>query len=388
MTGHVFSAGWEKSIRFNRHLETPNAGTKPETGLENPSSFLIQVAVKTDLNYSSLFVQGSCKVTVEVMVKARLRLDPWPADYESPFQIDDFDDAADEKVDNTVEGIPWQAVPPPKPRPRLEPLHFVDGVRRVEARVIVDDGSGQIIRGLFGSAAVGAVRVEQEQANFEGIRVVRYLIAGTGRTVEGETLKVGNTELFFEPCSEPDASPTAPLQCLQNLMRTEEASLAESVSSESACVFADGPLTYFTTFNLSTVGVVKRLFKSYLDAQSFALVYQLAVGERTPIFAITDGKYDRYSWYLRVGKPRTMDHAAAGVLRLELRSGVGLSRAIELADLSATCIPAFVAESFRDPRAPQNLLPVGSLEQELRHRLGDGLTIRRTIEESLFASSS
>ena len=47
-------------------------------------------------------------------------------------------------------------------RPAL--IHFVDGVRRVEARIIVDDNSGRIIRGLFGSAAVGAVRVEQNQA--------------------------------------------------------------------------------------------------------------------------------------------------------------------------------------------------------------------------------
>jgi hypothetical protein len=66
---------------------------------------------------------------------------------------------------------------------------------------------------------------------------------------------------------------------------------------------------------------------------------------------------------------------------------VGLDRALELADLSATCIPIFVAESFRDPRSPQNLLPVGALEQELRRRLGDPISIRRAIETRLFALS-
>jgi hypothetical protein len=82
-----------------------------------------------------------------------------------------------------------------------------------------------------------------------------------------------------------------------------------------------------------------------------------------------------------------MDHAISGILRLEVRSGVGLKKAVELADLSASCIPAFVAESYRDPRAPQNLLPVGALEQELRHRMGDPLSIRRAIEAKLFAES-
>ena len=75
------------------------------------------------------------------------------------------------------------------------------------------------------------------------------------------------------------------------------------------------------------------------------------------------------------------------MLRLEVRSGVGLARAVELADLSAGCIPAFSGDSFRDPRSPQNLLPVGSLERELRHRLGDAMAIRRAIETKLFRMS-
>src|SRR3972149_358265 len=95
-----------------------------------------------------------------------LRLDPWPAEYESSFQIDEFEQEADGKVDAAVEGIGWRAVEP-KALSRPEPIHFVDGVRRVEARVIVDDESGRIIRGLVGSVAVGAVRVERSRAEFQ-----------------------------------------------------------------------------------------------------------------------------------------------------------------------------------------------------------------------------
>ena len=55
------------------------------------------------------------------------------------------------KVEIEVEGIGWNAVEP-QTHERPVPIHFVDGVRRVEARIILDDESGRIIRGLFGSA--------------------------------------------------------------------------------------------------------------------------------------------------------------------------------------------------------------------------------------------
>lgn len=320
------------------------------------------------------------------MPPIRLTLDPWPAEYESSFEIDGFDEEDQVKVDTDVEGVAWQAIEPPK-QERTGVLYFIDGVRRVEARVIVDDGSGRIIRGLYGSAAVGAVRVESKMASFEEIRVKRLIVAGTGILPEAELLTVGNTQLPFEPISVADTTPLGPVEGLQNLMRTEEATLGEALASKADCVFADGPLTYFSGVMQTTVGVIKRLIEPYLSALQFELVRRLGTGQRTPLFVITRPKYDRYSWYLRVGQPRVMDHDVAGVLRLEVRSGAGIERARELADLSASCIPSFVGEAFRDPRAPQNLLPIGALETKLRHRLGDSLTIRRAIEARLFEVS-
>jgi hypothetical protein len=170
-------------------------------------------------------------------------------------------------------------------------------------------------------------------------------------------------------------------------MRSAEASLGEQITTNADCVFADGPLTYFSTLMQTTVGIIKRLVEPYLTAAQFELVRRLRAGQRTPLFVITKGKYERYSWYLRVSQPRTMDHDLTGVLRLEVRSGAGLQKAKHLANLSATCIPTFAGQSFRDPRAPQNLLPIGALENELRHRLGDALTIRRAIETKLFEMS-
>ena len=326
------------------------------------------------------------------MTAIRLRLDPWPAEYESSFQIDDFEQDAG-KVETDVEGIGWRAVEP-QPRVRPEPIHFIDGVRRVEARIIIDDESGRIIRGLLGSIGVGTVRVEQSLATFQEIGIQRWIVVGAGVALddkviaEANHLRIGNADLIFEPVAVPDNTPAAAIARLQNCMRDAEARLAEELSPESACVFADGPLTYFSGIKQPAVGVIKRLVEPYLPASQFDLVRQLRTGQRTPLFVITKAKYDRYSWYLRVGMPRAMDHDVAGVLRLEVRSGIGLERAIEIANLSTSCLPSFAGDSFRDPRSPQNLLPIGSLENELRHRLGDSLAIRRAIETKLFGMSN
>jgi hypothetical protein len=327
------------------------------------------------------------------MTSSRLRLDPWPAEYQSSFQIDEFEPDSAGKVETDVEGVGWGAVEPQR-RARPEPLHFVDGVRRVEARIIVDDESGRIIRGLFGSVGVGSVRVERNAATFREIRVQRHIVVGAGVPLDGDVItevsavQVGNARMTFQPVSVPDNSPAAAVAGLQNCMRDAEARLAEELSAESACVFADGPLTYFSGIKQPAVGVIKRLVEPYLSASQFELVRQLRIGQRTPLFVITKAKYDRYSWYLRVGAPRPMDHDVAGVLRLEVRSGIGLERAVEIARLSASCLPGFAGESFRDPRSPQNLLPIGSLENELRHRLGDPVSIRRAIETKLFGMTN
>ena len=314
---------------------------------------------------------------------SRLRLDPWPGDYEGAFQIEEFEQSAPDEIDIAAERQEWSAIEA-EWMERPEPLVFVDGVRRIEARVLADDDSGRQIHGLFGSIAAGCVFASRSNALFEDIRVRRYVIIGGSEISEPVSLRIGNANLIFEPFHTDDCTPSGPVLGLQQLMRQEEASIAEEHSDSAICVFADGPLTYLTTIHQRTVGVIKRLFQPYISASHFGLVRRLEVGERTPLFAIQDGKYDRYSWYLRIADRRAMDHDVAGVLRLEVRTGVGLESAMELANLSAACLPLFAADTTRDPRAPQNLLPVGSLEQELKHRMGDSTAVRRAIENFLY----
>ncbi len=264
-------------------------------------------------------------------------------------------------------------------------LLFVDGSRRVETRLLADH-NGRIVHGLFGSLAVGAVRTGRPKARYEEIRVQRYLLMGHG-IAQSERVRVGEQRVDFEECPVIKNSPLEVMAALQNRMREAEAHLAESLTQRADCIFVDGPLTYFSAIRQAAVGVIKTLQQPYLEAGRLGLVRQLQKGYRTPLFAILDGKADRYSWYLRVADPPPLDHPLSGVLRLEVRQGLGLEAAQRLADLSAAVLPRFASTSIRDPRAPQNLLPIGALEDELRRRMGDPLCLRRAIERQLFRAA-
>jgi hypothetical protein len=55
---------------------------------------------------------------------------------------------------------------------------------------------------------------------------------------------------------------------------------------------------------------------------------------------------------------------------------------IRLANLSQSCLARFASDSSKDSRAPQNLYPIGGLERELRHRLGDPKLLYRALREA------
>jgi hypothetical protein len=57
---------------------------------------------------------------------------------------------------------------------------------------------------------------------------------------------------------------------------------------------------------------------------------------------------------------------------------------VDVADRVSHNLQRFASRPEHDPRAPQNLQPVGALEKRLRHELGDSRYIRRLIEDSLY----
>jgi hypothetical protein len=85
----------------------------------------------------------------------------------------------------------------------------------------------------------------------------------------------------------------------------------------------------------------------------------------------------RTSWYLQL--PRTAGVPWSGVVRLECSADLPLAEVTRLGDLTARVLPPLASVPHKDPRAPQNLVPIGGLERELRHRLGDQQILYRAL---------
>lgn len=311
-----------------------------------------------------------------------VRLDPWEPEYESAIQLPEETEAFGD-VDTQVESASWTAVEPSRVTTPAE-LLFVDGVRRIDHRILVETGDRTLF-GLLGCFGVGATRIAAPRASIAGERIQRVSIVGGGLELPRIQLQLptGKARVAYEPQTVAENTLEAPLVGLQNAMRECEAELAASLSSADSVVFLDGPLTFFTPTNASVVGFVKRLIRSYLPPDKSPLLKTLKVAQRSPIFLIKETRHQRYSWYMRIGSGRAIDSSLTGVVRLETSGSVGLETTRRLADLSAAMLPRFASAHGHDPRAPQNLYPIAGLEQALRHRLGDTLLIRRAIEAYL-----
>jgi hypothetical protein len=312
----------------------------------------------------------------------RLRADPWAPDYGMGFDAAGAEEpelAPDPGVETTDWGRPI-APPPRDPCP----VWFVDGVRRVELRVVAENDVRRT-HGLFGSYAVGSVRCDG-RATFGEHAVGRAVVLACGVKPEPVQARVGQSDLRFEAQTTPGADPNAPLQRLQDLMREEERALAARlVLDRVPLVLVDGPLRLGEEGGSPAVGVVKRSVRRYLDDEHEALIGRLGAGQRTPVFGLLDRQAGLrgYSWYTRIAALRPPWHDHAGVVRCEVRAGVGPAEAVALADRVTATLPAYAGRPS-DPRTPQNLAPVAALEAWLRHRMGESRLIRRALTGRLF----
>jgi uncharacterized protein len=307
-----------------------------------------------------------------------LRLDPWSAEYDASLLIAEAEEPA-ATVDPRVETANWAALRAEEPMFAPQ-TYFVDGVRRIDHRLRIV-GSGTCF-GLLGTFAVGAVAA-RVQPGVVRESVTRLMCVGGGIELPAFEAVVSRLPLVFEPHPVPENTPLSPLDGLQSAMRRAEGALASELAAAGGLVFLDGPLTFAGSGRSAVVGFVKRLLRSYLPPDAAALLPRLKVGERTPLFLIEDAMHPRYSWYARIAYGRPIEDALTGVVRLETSAAAGLAAARERADLSAALLPPFASDPAHDPRAPQNLLPIGGLETRLRHLMGDPLIVRRAIESRL-----
>jgi hypothetical protein len=310
-----------------------------------------------------------------------LKADPWNPDYgagaEAPFE----DEANKVVVDPSVETTDWSVPLTPRPCPD-EPVCFVDGVMRIDLRVLAEDGDRRAW-GLLGSYAAGGVRCNSSADFVEDPCIGRVLVLGGRIPSPPLEITAGRVTLSYEPRSIAADAPPLQRRTLQRLMLEAEQRMAMRLATEGGLVFADGPLHLKTAGELPVVGVVKRMVTAYLEGDEAALLPRLAPGDRTPIFAMGNAVLDRYAWYQRLLVNSEGWHELAALVRCEVRMEMGLAAARSVADRTACLLPRFAGRPGIDPRAPQNLTPVGALEARLRHLLGHPIVIRRALQARL-----
>ena len=281
---------------------------------------------------------------------------------------------ASNPVDVGVEVTPddWS---PRAPDPRTEPptsVLFVDGVRRIDARVWIQDSNERSHPGVCATVAAGAVRCRSDSAVLAVARVERALYTAAPAAASILT-KHGSYELRPIVLGEDIDSNQAIYLGVHNHMTAIETSLEVPAEPGEMIVF-DGPLR--GRESAAAVGYVKTQQVQYLPDAQQRIVTRLGAGERTPIFLI-GGQFTRWSWYLRLPGPRS--HGLSGIVRVEL-AGLGqVEDATNRADQITATLPRYASTPHKDTRAPQNLHPIAGLERELRHRLGDPQLLERGL---------
>lgn len=310
------------------------------------------------------------------------RIDPWSADYGASFEAEpEAEDESGDVADAFVETDDWSHGIDPVPRPRPARVVFVDGVQRIEAWGRLQQGD-RLVEAALASIAVGASVCMDGSAAFERLQASRVLAVSSSLTVDPIDVRAGGQDLHFEPQPSQRAGREGVLDAVRNRRSQLERRLAESLIAPDALVVLDGRLSFDASRATPVIGFAKTIQRFYLPEPQSRLVLRLEERQRTPVFRIVFGETVRYSWYLRLPNTRPIHHALAGVVRLETPE-IGREAAIDLAGLTACHLPSFASLPQHDPRAPQNLLPVGGLERRLRHEMGDPQFIRRAIEDYL-----
>jgi len=279
------------------------------------------------------------------------------------------------QVDADVElpAVAWRPVPVRSGLPAPDVVLLVDGVRRIDASVWTAEADGNSFPGLAASYAAGVVRCDLARgaAELAGARVARGLFTASpsaADVVAGQIRYVvhrvgGNGELSKLP-----AAVQGPLTAL-------EVEVSTAARTDGDLLVVDGPLRNRRQLP-RTIGYIKTQHSQYLDARLSAVVTALGAGERSPVFKLGTA-WGGYSWYLRL--PGSAGAPWAGIVRVECSADLEPAEAIGLADRSLVTLPRFASTPYKDPRAPQNLIPIAGLERRLRALLGDSRLLHRAL---------
>ncbi|MGH8944697.1 MAG: hypothetical protein ACRDVL_00935 [Acidimicrobiia bacterium] len=286
----------------------------------------------------------------------RFTVETWDSDYGAPTDPELTD--ATQNVDPSVEMRPeeWRHLLPDTD-PVADVL-FVDGVRRVDATLWIEKPPDFPGFALAATYAAGAVRCN-ERAMIEECRVERGLF--TSAPAEEVDTRVGRYQVKTTKGTTSEELWLG----IQQRMGDLEAAVSHAAGG-AELVVVDGPLSHARDIE-NAVGYVKTQKVQYLPLELRQVLTSLPAGHRTPLF-LTTTSWSRFSWYLRLA-----NHSgpAGGLVRCEIDADLTAAEAARIATRVSATLPRYASHRHKDPRAPQNLYPIGGLERELRHRLGD-----------------
>jgi hypothetical protein len=313
----------------------------------------------------------------------RLFVDAWDPSYGASLEGGDTGDgpasASSAQVETDVElpAAEWAPLDVAAGVQRPDVVLLVDGVRRNDAGLWTAEEDGTSYAGLAASYAAGVVRCDLRRgvAELAGARVARGLFTASpsaGDVVAGSvTYAVHRIDGTGEASKLP-AAVQAPLTALEIDV---SAAARDSGCDGADLLVVDGPLRNRRQLP-RTIGYVKTQQKQYLPAALTPVVTSLRPGQRTPVFKMGT-VWGGWSWYLRL--PGGSGAPWAGIVRIECSPDLTVEEAVGLAELSAATLPQFASSSYKDPRAPQNLVPIAGLERRLRGLLGDARVLHRAL---------
>ncbi|MET8908618.1 hypothetical protein [Micromonospora sp. NPDC004551] len=306
----------------------------------------------------------------------RFFVDAWDPAYGASFEAGGGPAApSSAQVDADVElpATDWRAVDVRRDVAAPDVVLLVDGVRRIDASVWTAEDDGGSFPGIAASYAAGVVRCDLERgaAELAGARVGRGLFTASPSAQDVLAGAIRYPVHRVSGTGELSKLPAA----VQGPLTALEVAVSDAVRSDGDLLVVDGPLR--SRRNLPrTLGYIKTQHSQYLDGRLTAVVTGLAPGQRCPVFRLGTA-WGGYSWYLRL--PAAGGAPWAGIVRVECSADLTEAEAIGLADLSLVTLPRFASTPYKDPRAPQNLIPIAGLERRLRGMLGDARLLHRVL---------
>ncbi len=313
------------------------------------------------------------------------KLEAWNPEYALPERVGLEEGDSPQDIKTHYESN-WAARTPSRVEPDNWPIvYLVDGRQRIDA--LIADSRGQ--QALLATVIAGVVLRDGAGIRPVGEPHKQHILLHSAPLEEPLPPGLGH----YQPIQTQSSDPASLRSKVTEVMRRLEASLVNELSG--GLVIMDGQIfpgesPYQEPERI--LGYTKTQAATYLGPQEQALLPTLKPYQRTPIFSIPGyGRrrpLDVFSWYVRLPlEPSVPFYGGAALLRVETPS-LEPATAIKLADLSVSLFCQMASSPARDPRAPQNLIPIGGLEQWLGRHMGQGDVVRRKILQALFDTAS